>query len=131
MTYSGYLGSSTSSVIFDNGLDPISPGESFTFSFAGLTLDKDVTYWLVFSEDGIDGEVSSFRTRVNTSGNDSTAGPGPGYLVGNLAQVEYPGALNDWGVEFSASVTPVPEPSSLAVLVLGLISVGLLARRPR
>lgn len=131
LSYSGYLGSSANSIIYNDGIDPIAPGESFTFNFSGLTLDKSAIYWMVFSEDGIAGEVSSFRTRVNTSGTDATAGPGQGYLVGNTAQVEYPGNLKDWGVEFTANVTAVPEPSTVVMVMLGLVSVGLLARRRR
>ncbi|HOW71788.1 MAG TPA: hypothetical protein PKY77_14405 [Phycisphaerae bacterium] len=129
LSFSGYLGSSTTSVIFNDGVDPIAPGESFTFSFSGITLDKDAAYWLVFSEDGIEGEVSSFRSRVNTSGNDSTPGPGPGYLVGNIAQVEYSGAIKDWGVEFTATVTAVPEPISLAMLAFASTSLRIRRRR--
>ena len=39
LTYSGYLGSSTTSVISDDGISPIAPGASFTLSFAGITLE--------------------------------------------------------------------------------------------
>ncbi|HOW71787.1 MAG TPA: DUF2341 domain-containing protein [Phycisphaerae bacterium] len=119
LAYSGYLGSSTNSVIFNDGIDPISPGESFTFYFSGLLIDKDTTYWLVFSEDAMEGEVSSFRTRVNTSGSDGATGPGRGYLVGNTAQVEYPGAVQDWGVEFIAVVNANPGDSATVTITAG------------
>jgi hypothetical protein len=130
LSYSGYLGSSANSVIYDDGNDPIEPGESFTFEFEDLTLQKDVTYWLVFSEDAVEGEISSFRTRVNTSGDDATPGSGRGYLVGNTAQVEYPGALQDWAVEYVAQVTPIPEPASMAVIGL-LFALSAAAIRNR
>ena len=39
LTYSGYLGSSTTSVISDDGINQIAPGASFTLSFAGITLE--------------------------------------------------------------------------------------------
>jgi hypothetical protein len=134
LNFTGFLGSSTNGFAWRDigGTDLINPGDSYTYNFSGLTLDKNTEYWLVFSETSGDGGVANFRTRVNTSGSDAIPGPGAGYLTGNPIQLVTPGATptnREWGVEYSADVTPVvPEPSSIALslIVLGL---GIAARK--
>lgn len=121
--FSGYVGSSLTGVAWDSTV----AAQSYSFDFGAVTLAVDQKYWFVFSEDGIDGEVSQFRTQLNTSGDDATAGPGRGYLVGDTAQgVTSGGVGQDWGVAFTAGVTPVPEPSTL---VLGFSTGALLLIR--
>ncbi len=110
--FSGYLGSSDTGVTWESTL----AAQSYTFNFSTVTLAVNQKYWFVFSEDGIDGEVSQFRAQLNTSGSDAMPGAGKGYLVGDLVQsVTSGGVSQDWGVAYGAVVTPVPEPSTLAL----------------
>jgi len=119
--FSGYVGSSSSSVAWSSTVQD----QPYAFSFSGITLQSDQKYWLVFSEDNADGEVSNFRVRVNTSGDDATIGQGKGYLVGDVTQaVAQNGVSQDWGINFSADFTPVPEPSTWALLLIGLVCLG-------
>lgn len=133
LNFTGFLGSSTNSFAWEDldGNEQIAPGQSYTYNFSGLTLDKNTEYWLVFSETSGDGDVGNFRTRVNTSGNDAVAGAGAGYLTGNPIQLVTHGATptnREWGVEYAADVTPiVPEPSS-AILALMMLGMGTAAR---
>jgi len=125
--FSGYLGSSSSSVTWD---DTVSD-QPYTFNFTGINLDSGTKYWFVFSEDNLDGDIAQFRAKVNTSGNNTTPGPGPGYLVNDTLQVLLPGATlssRDWGVAFTVGFTPIPEPTTLA---LGLLGATLLIFRRR
>lgn len=127
-TYSGgvfsdYVGSSSSSVTWSSTVQD----QAYTFNFTGINLQDSTKYWFVFSEDGVAGEVSNFRAKLNTSGDDLTAGPGKGYLVGDTAQaITQAGVLQDWGFAYTVGFTPVPEPS---VVSLGLLGVALLAWR--
>ncbi len=119
--FSGYVGSSSSSVTWSS----TTQDGAYTFSFTGITLDSATKYWFVFSEDNVDGDIANFRAKLNTSGNNTTAGPGQGYLVNDLAQsVSQDNVTRDWGVAYTATV---PEPSSALLGGLGLL--GLLRRR--
>jgi hypothetical protein len=101
--------------------------QPYSFSFSGISLDSSTKYWFVFSEDNVDGEVSQFRGKVNTSGDDLTAGPGKGYLVSDTLQVLGPTlSAFDWGVNY---VVTVPEPSTVALAGLSLASLLLVRRR--
>lgn len=126
-TFSGYLGSSTTGVAWSGTVQD----QPYTFAFSGITLQNTTQYWFVFSEDGAEGEVSQFRAKVNTSGDNLTPGPGKGYLVNDTVQTisaSNAGALGqqDWGVAYT--VAAVPEPSTLTLAGLGL---GLLLLRRR
>ncbi len=115
-SFSGYLGSSSSSVSWTATV----ADQPYSFSFVGLTMQSDQKYWLVFSEDAVEGEVSNFRLKVNTSGANDAAGPGKGYLVGDTAQVlAQNNTIQDWGVNYTATFTPIPEPTALALGFLG------------
>ncbi len=137
LVFTGFLGSSTNAIAWEDGdgFEQIIPGATYTYSFSGLTLDKNTEYWMVFSETSGDGDVRNFRTRVNTSGSDAVPGAGQGYLVGNAIQLVTPGPTptnRTWGVEFVADVTSiVPEPSSaaLALMVLGLSAAARMRGR--
>lgn len=129
-TFSGYLGSSSTSVTWNT----VSGGTSYTLNFSGIILDSSTKYWFAFSDDNVDGSVKNFRMEVNTSGSDSTAGPGKGYLVGDTAQaisVNNSGGMStqDWGPAYSISATPVPEPSAAALAALGISSLMIFRRR--
>ncbi len=121
--FSGYVGSSSTSVAWSG----TTQDGAYSFSFTGITLDSAAKYWFVFSEDNVEGDVANFRTKLNTSGNNTTAGPGQGYLVNDLAQSVTPvnNTVRDWGMAYS--VTAVPEPSVALLGGLGLL--GLLRRR--
>lgn len=122
--FSGYVGSSLTGVAWN---DTVADGP-YSFAFSGITLSSGTKYWFVFSEDNVEGEVSQFRLKVNTSGDNLTAGPGRGYLVDDTAQVALPNlTTQDWGVAY---VVTVPEPSALAILGLGA-ALTLMGRRPR
>lgn len=101
-------------------------GESYSFDFANLPLQSNTKYWFAFSEDNVDGEFSNFRLRVNTSGNDSTAGPGQGYLVNDTFQIlDQGGNARDWGTDYVVELTAVPEPAGVVAFVamgLGIVS---------
>lgn len=119
-TFSGYVGSSSSSVVW-SGTTANTP---YTLNFTGITLDSSTKYWFVFSEDNLDGDVSNFRLYVNTSGADTAAGSGKGYLVGDTAQaLAQNGVVQDWGMAYTVDFTAIPEPSAV---VLGLIGLGAL-----
>lgn len=120
--FSGYVGSSSSSVLWS---DTVSGGD-YTFNFTGITLNSATKYWFVFSEDNVEGEISNFRMWVNTSGNNTTAGQGQGYLINDTAQALVPAlTTRDWGVSY---VIAVPEPSVFALAGLGLLLLRLHAR---
>lgn len=114
--FTGYVGSSSSSVAWSS----TASDQPYTFDFAGLTLESSAKYWFVFSEDDAEGEVSNFRFKVNTSGDNMTPGQGKGYLLNDTAQVmKQAGATDDWGTAYTVTFTAVPEPSILALLALG------------
>lgn len=122
--FTGYLGSSVSSVTWNS----TASDQPYTFDFGGLTLESSVKYWFVFSEDNADGEVSNFRFKVNTSGDNLTVGQGKGYLLNDAAQVmKQNGATDDWGTAYEVTFTAVPEPSTMALFALG--GVALFLRR--
>lgn len=121
--FSGYLGSSSSSVTWSSTVQD----QPYTFNFAGITLQDTAKYWFVFSEDGLDGDVSNFRSKLNTSGDNLTAGPGKGYLLSDTAQaITSAGVVQDWAFAYTVGFTPVPEPS---VFSFGLLGVAVLAWR--
>jgi hypothetical protein len=123
--FSGYLGSSTSSVLWSG----TTADQPFTFNFTGITLQSSSKYWLVFSEDNVDGDISNFRAKLNTSGDNLTPGPGKGYLINDTSQaLTQANAEQDWAFAYSVSFMPIPEPS---VLSLGLLGLVVLARRRR
>lgn len=118
--FSGYVGSSSSSVVWTD----TTPDQPFSFAFAGLTLQTTTKYWFVFSEDGVEGEISNFRAKLNTSGDNLTPGAGKGYLVGDTAQaITQAGALQDWG--FAYTVNVVPEPTVVSLALVGLLGFYL------
>ncbi len=121
--FGGYVGSSSSGVTWSSTV----ANQPFTFNFSGITLADSTKYWFVFSEDQVDGDVAQFRSKVNTSGTDPVAGPGKGYLVGDLVQVVLPTlASQDWGVSY---VVGVPEPATGALAGLGFAAMLILRRR--
>lgn len=122
--FSGYIGSSSTSVAWAD----TSPDQPFSLGFPSLSLQSNTKYWFVFSEDALDGDVSNFRAKLNTSGADLAAGPGKGYLVGDTAQaLTQAGALQDWA--FAYTVNVVPEPSVFSLLLMA--GCGLWLRRKR
>ena len=52
-----------------------------------------------------------------------------GTMDGNSPEVLYSGLDSPWDIELA--VTPVPEPSTLAMVIVGLLAVGVLSRRSR
>lgn len=123
--FSGYLGSSASSVTWSSTV----ADTPYTFSFAGVVLQASQKYWFVFSEDNLEGEVSNFRAKLNTSGTDATPGAGKGYLVGDIVQsVTSAGASQDWAFAYTLNITPIPEPSTAALLALSGLALMLRKR---
>lgn len=121
--FSGYVGSSSSSVIWAD----TTPDQPFSLAFASLTLQSNTKYWFVFSEDGLEGEISNFRAKLNTAGDDLTPGAGKGYLVGDTAQaITQAGALQDWA--FAYTVNVVPEPTAVSLVLVGLLGCWLRRR---
>lgn len=124
--FSGYVGSSSTSVAWTS----TTADQAYTLNFTGITLSSTTKYWFVFSEDGIAGDVANFRVKLNTSGTDTVAGPGQGYLVGDTAQAALPNnTTQNWGTAFTVNFTPVPEPSATLLGGLGML-VLLRRRRP-
>ncbi len=114
--FSDYLGSSSTSVAWSQTVQ----NQDYTFGFSGITLQSNQKYWFVFSEDNIDGEVSNFRMKVNTAGDDATVGQGKGYLVGDTVQGFGQNNNNvDWGTAYTVSFTVIPEPAIGALVALG------------
>ena len=129
-----FLGSSTNGVTW-NEVDGINgpgvstataaPFESYTYTFPAISLDRDTTYWMVFSETNDSSvEVSQFRVIVEPG----TGAAGSGYLADTIQVRTTTGAASDWGVYFNANVNTVPEPSTAA---LGLLGAAALLRRRR
>lgn len=123
--FDGYVGSSLTGVAWSDTV----ADQPYSFAFSGITLNSGAKYWFVFSEDNVEGEVSQFRFKVNTSGDNLTPGPGRGYLVNDTVQVVLPAlTTQDWGVAY---VVAVPEPSVFALAGLGALlwQLGRRARR--
>lgn len=125
-TLGGYLGSSSSGVAWNS----TAADQPFTFTFVGIALQADQKYWFVFSEDNVDGELSNFRLKVSTAGDDVTPGPGKGYLVNDTLQViKAPaGASDNWGVAYTVGFTTIPEPGIAALLAAGGLLISLRKR---
>lgn len=104
-TFSGYVGSSSTSLAWDDTVADM----TYSFSFANLLLQKSTKYWFVFSEDNVAGEVSNFRQRVINSGNNTGTGDnGFGYLLNDTQQIHTQGgAETDWGTEYVVEFAPV------------------------
>lgn len=99
--------------------------EGYTYNFASITLDKDTTYWLVFSETNDSStDVANFRMIVEAG----AGAAGTGYLADTIQVRTTTGGSADWGVYFNASVNTVPEPG---VSALGLLAGAALLRRRR
>ncbi|HEX6961136.1 MAG TPA: PEP-CTERM sorting domain-containing protein, partial [Lacipirellula sp.] len=104
-TFSGYVGSSSTSVAWDATVQ----NTNYSFDFSNLLLSKSSKYWFVFSEDAVEGEVSNFRHRVATGGSNTGAGDNAsGYLLNDTAQVHTQGGgESDWGTEHIVEFAPV------------------------
>lgn len=127
-SFSGYVGSSSSAVTWNE----TSEGAPYSFDFANLQLSSSTKYWFAFSEDNVEGESSNFRHQVNTSGNNTTAGPGQGYLVGDAFQIlDQGGNPRDWGSAYVVEFTAVPEPSTIGLALVGLGMAIAVRRRGR
>jgi hypothetical protein len=119
--FTGYVGSSTNSMSWSS----TAPGTACFFDFPHLGLRSDHKYWIVFSEDPFEGEVSNFRVAVNTSGTDKTPGNGQGYLVNDALQaILFPFVAKDWQVGlitgFGLNHPPLADASaSQAVVISG------------
>lgn len=122
--FSGYVGSSANSVTWSQ----TAATTPYSFNFSNISLNSSTKYWLVFSENNVDGDVANFRLRLNTSGADTTAGEGKGYLTGDTAQVLGATlALQDWAPEFTLTAS-VPEPTSTALVGLGILTLAFRRR---
>ncbi len=129
-----YMGSSTNGIRWTD-VDNINgagvstataaPFEGYTYTFPPITLDKDTTYWMVFSETSDSTvDVANFRMIVEPG----AGAAGAGYLTDTVQARTTTGAAQDWGVYFNATVNTVPEPAASA---LGLAATGLMLRRRR
>ena len=129
-----FLGSSTNGITWtevDNINGPgvstasAAPFESYTFTFPAVSLDRDTTYWMVFSETSDSSvDVAQFRMIVEPG----AGAAGSGYLADTIQARTTTGAAQDWGVYFNANVNTVPEPAAGA---LGLLGAAVLLRRRR
>jgi hypothetical protein len=101
------------------------PFESFTYSFPSISLDKDTTYWAVFSETSdSSADVANFRVIVEAG----AGAAGTGYLADTVQVRDTSGTARDWGVYFIANVNTVPEPSGS---LLGVLAGSFLMLRRR
>lgn len=101
------------------------PFESFTYNFSSIALDKDTTYWAVFSETSdSSADVANFRLIVEAG----AGAAGSGYLADAVQVRDTSGAARDWGVYFTATVNTVPEPSGS---LLGVLAGSYLMLRRR
>lgn len=102
------------------------PFDAFTYSFPSVSLDRDTTYWMVFSETGDDSvDVAQFRMIVEPG----AGAAGTGYLADTVQVRTTTGAAQDWGVYFTANVESIPEPSTVGSLGLAVLAVALRRRR--
>jgi hypothetical protein len=113
-----------------NGAGPSSvtaaPFEGYTYNFPSVALDRDTTYWMVFSETGDDSvDVAQFRMIVEPG----AGAAGSGYLPETIQARTTTGASQDWGVYFTANVESIPEPSTAGSLGLAVLAVALRRRR--
>ena len=128
-----FLGSSTNGISWAdvdniNGAGPsaatLPAFEGFSYTFSGISLDRDTTYWMVFSETSDSTvDVAQFRMIVEAG----TGAAGTGYLADTIQVRTTTGASADWGIYFNASVNTVPEPSG--ALLAGMAAIGLMRRR--
>ncbi len=102
------------------------PFNGYTFNFANVALDKDTTYWMVYSETGdSSADVTNFRQIVEAGGGAA----GSGYLPSTDQMKDAGGISRDWGPYFNATVNTVPEPGSAMLVFLALLPVALRRRR--
>ena len=101
------------------------PFESYTYNLSSVALDKDTTYWAVFSETAdSSADVANFRLIVEAGAGTA----GTGYLADTVQVRDTSGVARDWGVYFTATVHTVPEPSGT---LLGVLAGSYLVLRRR
>lgn len=120
-----YLGSSDSSVDYGSASD----GTKLTWSFTGITIPLDTNVYLVFSDDGADGDFDSGVFENNS------AGTAPGLALVGISEADSNplfGGSPDTGADkdnrYEASFTGIPEPTTLVLVGLGGL---VLVRRRR
>lgn len=112
--YGGYLGSSTNSQVWTTG-------SLLTWNFDSIALDKDTTYYAIFSSDAADGAPIT-RPVKTSSANPYTGGT---MIYSNTSILSY-----DANFTATFATTAVPEPSTYAALA-GLVALGFVMVRRR
>lgn len=120
--YADNSGSPAATPLFTSNTQQVGAKDLYSFSFSGANLSNGVNYWV----SPVNSDVSWYLASNAPVGQNAS-----GYTFTGARESTggawTPSNFNSW----SMSVTAVPEPSSLAIVGVGIAMAGLAAARRR